>query len=147
MMLNPYRYLATSLRSQMRIEGEMSEADRKCTQWMVLVQFAGTSAQLILADVNTCILILGENGKRRFDYPNKILDTLDRLANQEFPLYEIRSDRKGRVARSFFRHKVRDCEPQHGESIVGISADSTEKVCFLARRSISGKLSWIAPKT
>jgi hypothetical protein len=140
---NPYRYLASTLRSQMRIEVALSESERRQTQWIVLVEFAGTQVQLVRGGVNTCIITFGKNGKRLLYYPNKALSLLDRLASQEHCRYEIRNDQKGAISRGFLLSKLKKAEPNPGDSIVGIGADCSEQVLFLAKRGVSGKYTWI----
>jgi hypothetical protein len=145
-ILNPYRHLAKMLRATMKFEIELPANDREKTMWMATVQFAGTQILLGRGGANTVFYTFGE-GKRKYNYPAKVLAMLDKLAAQEFPIYRLRDSDNEIDEQSFFLRRLLAMEPRHKEIITGVDVDGVEKrMVAKARRDVNGNLSWIKVK-
>ena len=87
--LNPYRTLARQARALLQVEALFPPEQKQQVQWHLLVHFSETQASVGKGDVNTCFLTLGKDGERQVNYPHVILDELDRLARQPYPVYRV----------------------------------------------------------
>jgi hypothetical protein len=81
---NPYRHLAKSATTLLNSDLKLRLEDRERISWVMYVEFAGTRIQIGKGGANTCFFTFGD-GKRRVDYPAKLLMLLDRLGRQTHP--------------------------------------------------------------
>lgn len=142
MTLNPYRFLAASLRAQLRLEATMDPRDVSRTSWMAHVEYAGTKALVGRGGANTCFYVFGE-GERRVDYPAKVLRLLDRLGRQSHALYRVEVDESGRGKTLLSRERAMAVRPRVGWRLTGVDADGAKTIVAVARRDVRGQPSWI----
>jgi hypothetical protein len=137
---NPYRHLAKNANTLLNSELKLRLEDREHIEWLMRVEFAGTKIQIGKGGANTCYWTLGD-GKRRIDYPNKMLMLLDRLGRQTHPYY-AKIGLRGERTNAFFLSSLRDQSPDSGDRLVGISVDSIEETLYRARRNARNILVW-----
>jgi hypothetical protein len=140
--LNPCAYLAKVLRIQLRFEETMPVAHRVKTMWTAMVEFAGTRIIIGRGGANTCFYTFG-SGKRKIDYPTKLLKLLDAYARQAYPLYQI-IDSDEIIKTTFSESNAKGTQPERGWTLQGVDVDSNKTILCIARQNVRGKLDWIA---
>ena len=141
--MNPFRYLATSLRAQLRLEESLPPNEVPHTQWMALVSIADTKIVVGRGGKNTCFLTL--NGKRRVDFPAKMLSLLDTLGRQSHGLFQILTG-DDVTRQSFKLSRLLEEPASSGSKIIGINTDGTANILYTAKRNVRGKLVWLPVK-
>ena len=141
--MNPYRYLASQARTLLRADMKLQPDERATTSWLLRVEFCETSVTMGRGGFNTCFIIFGD-GKRLLDFPNKILEKLDRLGRQAHVRYIVTD---GKREKAFWTlAQATKYPPRKGLLIQGVGPNGTGNTIYTARSSMRGTMSWIRTK-